>query len=84
VLLVRDHAGGETFPTDSQWVSWVETQCIPAFRTYTGLDYATDPTFDLGYFTPSPDGWSGGDREVTCYVVRIDGGPMSQSVRVAG
>ena len=57
--------GSDTYPTDTQFASAVEASCFPAFKTYTGLEIATEPNFDLGYFIPTPDGWGGGDRELT-------------------
>ena len=75
--------GSDTYPTDTQFTSAVEASCFPAFKTYTGLEFATEPNFDLGYFIPTPDGWGGGDRELICYAIRIDGAAVSQSLRLA-
>jgi hypothetical protein len=58
---------------------WVGTP----IKGYTGLDFATEPNFDLGYFIPTTDGWSGGDRELICYAIRLDGSLVSQSIRAA-
>jgi hypothetical protein len=83
VLYVGDMPSSDTYPTDTQFSAAVEAACVPAFNTYTGLDFATDTTFNLGYFTPTVDGWSGGDRELICYAVRLDGAPVSQSLKIA-
>jgi hypothetical protein len=83
VVYVGDMTGTDTYPNDTQFRAAVESSCVPAFKTYTGLDFATEPNFDLGYFIPTVDGWSGGDRELICYAIRIDGAPVSQSLRLA-
>jgi hypothetical protein len=83
VLYVGDMPSSDTYPTDAQFTAAVETACVPAFNAYTGLDFTTDPTFNMGYFTPTADGWGDGDRELICYVIRIDGAPVSQSLKVS-
>jgi hypothetical protein len=54
---------------------------VPAFDAYTGLDFETDPVMNMGYFTPTREGWNAGDHEVICYAARIDEATMSQSIR---
>jgi hypothetical protein len=81
VVLVRDYDGGDTKPTDDQWRSYFETHCVAAFNQYTGLDYVTDTVMDLGFLVPGDESWKHGDRGTACYVVRIDGAPMSASVK---
>jgi hypothetical protein len=48
---------------------------------YAGREINADPDLSIGYFYPSRDGWSSGDRTITCYVARSDEGPMTQSVK---
>jgi hypothetical protein len=83
VLYVGDMPASDAYPSDAQFRASVQAACVPAFKTYTGLDFATDPTFDLGYFIPTTDGWESGDRELICYAIRLDGAPVSQSIRIA-
>lgn len=83
VVYIGDMPSSETYPTDTQFASAVQAACLPAFKVYTGLDYATEPNFDLGYFIPTVDGWGGGDRELICYAIRIDGAAVSQSLKLA-
>lgn len=80
VFFVADHPDG-AFPGEDGFDAFIETNCIPAFTTYTGLEWATAEEYDIGWFEPTPDGWSSGDHEMTCYVVRIDLGRMTSSVR---
>jgi hypothetical protein len=81
VVFVADYAGGSTYPTDAEWESYVGAQCVAAFNAYTGLDFNTDVVFTMGYFTPTAEGWNSGDREVSCYATRIDGSPLSASIK---
>lgn len=83
VVYVGDMPASDTYPSDSQFVSFVEAQCIPAFNGYTGLDYLTDQVIDMGYLTPTLEGWGGGDHELICYAIRVDGSTVSQSLKGA-
>lgn len=83
VVLAQEHEAPDdaAYPTNADWSAWWEAQCIPAFEAYTGLDYATDPNLDIGVFTPTEEGWNDGDRKVICYAARMDGAPMTQSIK---
>jgi hypothetical protein len=82
VILVKDYDGADTtYPTDDAWLGFVSGNCVPAFNAYTGIDYETDVVFEMGYFTPNLEGWDGGDREVSCYAIRIDRAPMNASIK---
>lgn len=70
-----------TFPTDADFQQYVQDNCLPAYTSYTGNDVLTTEGADFGYFEPTQDGWSSGDREVTCYATRADGGPMTGSLK---
>jgi hypothetical protein len=85
VFLVVDHpaAEGDTYPISLTFGDFVEEQCTPAFNGYTGLDYDTATDLGFSYFYPTREGWNDGDREVTCYVVRVDDAKMTSSVRAA-
>ena len=77
-------AGGpRAFPSDDQFTDILTPQCTPAFDRYTGLDFDTALDFDWGAFTPGVAGWNDGDREVTCYILRVDGAKLSASMRSA-
>jgi Septum formation len=73
----------DTLPTDEAFVTFFEANCTPAFNAYTGLDFATDPTYDMSAFTPTADGWGSGDHKVICYAVRLDSGTMNASIKKA-
>jgi hypothetical protein len=81
VVYVGDYPDATAYPSDDQWRAHVTTHCVPAFNTYTGLDFANDVVFDMGFFTPTAEGWGDGDREVTCYAARIDGASLASSIK---
>lgn len=86
VIYVGDYPSteGQTFPGDEAFVDHVAAVCLPAFESYTGLDYETATQWDFGYFTPTSAGWAEGDREISCYATRVDGAPTTGSLKVAG
>jgi hypothetical protein len=80
VVFVGDYSPAtDTYPISFQ--DYYAANCTPAFNAYTGLDFATDTTYDLGAFKPTRDGWKGGDRKIICYAIRVDEAPMTQSIR---
>jgi Septum formation len=72
----------DTMPADSEYYPWVEDQCMPAFAAYVGIDYI-ESLYYMGYFSPTNDSWSTGDREFACYVSNHPDSPtpMSGSAR---
>lgn len=68
-------------PTDEQLQVFIGDNCLPAYAAYTGADLFTTDGADMGYFSPTADGWSNGDRGVICYATRLDGAPTKGSVR---
>ena len=72
-----------TYPALTVVEDWVSTNCVPAWNTYTGLDFDTDVILGLGYYRPSEDAWSHADRAMVCYAYRVDGSRMTSSVRKA-
>lgn len=74
--------GDAAYPTDAAWLESVRGTCVPAFNTYTGRDFDTDPEWDIGYLVPTAEGWGDGDREMSCYATRVDGAATSESVKV--
>ncbi len=72
------------YPSDTEFATRIDALCVPAFDAYTGLDFQSDPTWTMGYFTPTSEGWAGGDRGVTCYAARIDSKPTTTSIKAGG
>ena len=86
VIYVGDYPGNDaaSYPTDQVFLEHVGRACMPAFESYTGLDYETATEWDFGYFTPTDAGWADGDREISCYAIRVDGAPTTGSLKAAG
>ena len=70
-----------SYPTDTVVEAWVRTNCLPAWESYTGKSFEAEPVLSIGYYQPTPKGWSGGDRDVICYAAREDNGMLTTSVR---
>lgn len=81
VIHVTKFTDDGSYPISFRFDSFVQTACIPVFQTYVGTDIDSAPDLSIGYFFPSRDTWSSGDRVITCYVVRKDEGPMTKSVK---
>jgi len=84
VILVAEYTGeGTTYPISLSMNRFVDGACAPAYATYVGKEIDSTPDLSIGYFYPSRDGWSGGDRTITCYVARTDEAPVTGSVKGA-
>lgn len=84
VVLVANHpaAKGAAYPSDDDLDTWATNTCVPAIFSYVGAGADFD-SLNYGLFYPQADDWSGGERQMTCYVLRLDMGPMSKSLRSA-
>lgn len=82
VVYVGDFApSGGDYPVDSAFNDFYDENCIPAFNAYTGLDYAEAEEYELSAFRPTDESWADGDFEITCFAVRTDDAPMTQSIK---
>ncbi len=82
VFFVEDHPGS-SYPSDDDFSTYVDAQCLPAFEAYTGSGFDGQEVLDIGWFAPTERSWGNGDREVACYLTPIDGSRTSQSYRGA-
>jgi Septum formation len=71
-----------SYPSDDAIFEWVSAYCLPAFASYTGQAY-DGQVLDIGYYHPTTDGWTKGDRQVICYATRLDSSTMTGSLKVA-
>jgi hypothetical protein len=78
-----EYTEGGSYPITLTLDSFVDGACTPQFQTYVGIAYADSQSYDYGYFYPTVDGWNGGDRTITCYVVRTDDAKLTQTVKGA-
>ena len=84
VIFSGDYPSADTYPTKEQFEAWVQANCIDStFQAYTGKSFEEATDIDLGYFSPTSEGWGKGDRQMTCYLVPTDGQPVSTSYKVA-
>lgn len=85
VIFVADYPAAKDAAvlSNEQHLAYIESNCLPAFTAYTGLDLLAQEVLDVGYLVPTDESWREGDRKVICYAIRVDGSAMSQSVRTA-
>jgi Septum formation len=83
VFHVGEYTEGTDYPISLSLDRYLDGACVPAFATYTGADFDSSEDLTVGYFYPSRDGWDSGDRTITCYIVRVDEGKMTESLRAS-
>lgn len=74
---------GDTYPIEMTLERFIDEHCLPAFASYTGEAFDTQTELTVGWFYPTRESWNEGDREVTCYLIRPDGQPLTASQRVS-
>jgi hypothetical protein len=82
VILVTKHnaAKGAAVPTSAELDAWATTTCVPAIINYVGAGADFD-SLNYGIFYPRAADWSNGERQMICYVIRLDQGPMTKSLK---
>jgi hypothetical protein len=83
VFFVADHPDTGSFPGYEAFDTFTEDNCPATFATYTGMDFYGDEAvdYDIGVLYPLEEGWGQGDHEITCYLLRVDEGPMTASLK---
>jgi hypothetical protein len=82
VVYLGSMTGDNTaYPADSAVEAWVESNCLPAWSSYTGKDITTEEVLTLRWYQPTTDGWTKGDRLVVCYAGRVDKAALTSSVK---
>jgi Septum formation len=77
-------AGLPAYPGGSAIAAWVSASCgMSAQQAYLGADATTRPDLVVGYFFPTADAWTHGERQVTCYLHTV-GSKLSAPLRGAG
>jgi len=82
VITDPDPAGAPV-PTTDAITTYFAQACLPILSAYIGEDGTTQTVLDFGGFYPTDDGWNNGDRSITCYLYRVDEGPMTTSMKGA-
>jgi hypothetical protein len=84
VIFTGEYPNADAYPTQEELESWVQANCIDStFQAFTGRTFEEATDIELGYFSPTSEGWGKGDRQMTCYLVPTDGLPRSTSYKVA-
>ena len=61
----RNH-GREVIDIESAFWTYLDHNCIPAFRTYIGKSWYGGSDLDIYWLVPTDDAWRAGDRTVQC------------------
>lgn len=72
MFYVADMPDGD-FPSDDEVFAWIETNCLPAFADYVGMDYQSS-VLSLFPITSTEATWNDGDHSVQCALYE-DGNP---------
>jgi hypothetical protein len=70
------------YPSDAEVTVWLESNCIPAFAEYVGVDYQSSVLVALP-ITPTEDGWNGGDHSVQCALRDPNSAELTESLKDA-
>ncbi len=70
------------YPADAAVETWVGSNCLPAWSSYTGKSIETEEILTLRWYQPTNAGWTKGDRLVICYAGRVDKAALTSSVKV--
>lgn len=79
-VLKHPAANGDPYPGIDALFSYADTNCLPPFAVYVGMEYPQS-TLRAGSVVPKQEGWDRGTRTITCYVGGADGGPVSGSLK---
>jgi putative regulator of septum formation len=82
VVYVGTYGGTETtYPSDDTFRQFFADHCIAAYQDYTGDDILASGEMDMGFFYPTSDGWSKGDKKITCYAYQVDEAKLTTSIK---
>jgi hypothetical protein len=80
VIFVGDHGATKGTPfTDALLIEFAGSSCVNAAYAYIGT--TSYDGLDIGAFYPVQKDWDDGDREITCYLSKVDGTSMSGSLK---
>lgn len=71
------------FPGFDATADRADNECLPAFESFVGAEYATSE-LDFGWLIPTTDSWANGDRQIVCFLYRVDFGKMTGSMEGSG
>jgi Septum formation len=84
VVLVTNYPApkGAPYPTDASLDTWGDNTCVPAIMSYVTSE-ADLMTLNYGIYVPRDRDWNDGERQMICYAIRDDLGPMTKSLSAA-
>ncbi|HET9344307.1 MAG TPA: septum formation family protein [Candidatus Limnocylindrales bacterium] len=68
------------FPSDDDFVAWLDTNCVPAFDAFVGLAYDSSK-LDIFWLQPTSATWNDGDRSIQCAVYDPDNQRLTESLK---
>jgi hypothetical protein len=72
---------GDAYPGDAVVQQQAAQGCLERFEPFVGLAYEQS-VLDASYLSPNEQGWTQiGDREVICYIYRLDGTQVTGSLQ---
>jgi hypothetical protein len=83
VVFVGNMPDASALPDKPTRDQWVLDNCFPAYQTYTGVDINTQTDWEMDYYSPTADGWTHGDRGMTCFAAKPDGSQTKGSIKKA-
>jgi|FLYL01.1.fsa_nt_gi hypothetical protein len=75
--------GHPAFPGAEAMATQADEICWTAFEPFVGTDYL-ESELDFGWLIPTAESWERGDREVVCFLYRLDAGKMTGTMRGGG
>lgn len=71
------------FPGSEAAGAQADQMCLPAFESFVGLGYDVS-ILDFGWLVPTDESWDGGDREIVCFLYRVDLEKMTGTMEGSG
>ncbi len=62
---------GDSYPGQNEVGNQADTGCLAGFEPFVGAPFETSE-LDYGWLTPTQESWDSGDREIVCFVYRVD------------
>jgi len=81
VVFIGKMPDASTVPDTATQEAWVSDNCFPAYQAYTGNDINTQLDWQMGYYSPTSQGWDKGDRKVICYATKLDGSQTTGTLK---
>ena len=63
--------------------SRADSLCLEAFETFVGTPYV-DSALEISWLIPTEESWGAGDREIVCFLYRLDFPKMTGTMEGSG